>query len=71
MKAERISTSDIRNIGAGGKLEVILPDYKAVCSAKVLVSRCNLAYGGDGYTWRTSFCRENNSLTIYCERKEA
>ena len=68
MVAERISTQDILNIGAGGRLEVVLPDYKAVESAKVLVARCKLRYPrDDGRTWRTEFCREKNSLTIYCE----
>ena len=71
MIAERISTSDILNIGAGGKLEVILPDYKAVESAKVLVARCKLRYPReDGLTWRTEFCREKNMLTIYLDKKK-
>lgn len=70
MVAERISTSDILNIGAGGKLEVILPDYRAIESAKVLVARCRLRYPRkDGMTWRTEFCREKSMLTIYCEPK--
>lgn len=71
MIAERISTSDILNIGAGGKLEVVLPDYKAVESAKVLVARCKLRYPReDGLTWRTEFCREKNMLTIYLDKKK-
>lgn len=71
MVAERISTQDILNIGVGGKLEVILPDYKAICSAKVLVARCKLAYPReDGLTWRTSFCRKKNQLTIYLDKPE-
>ena len=71
MVAERISTSDILNIGAGGKLEVILPNYKAVESAKVLVARCKLRYPrDDGLTWRTEFCREKNMLTIYLDKKK-
>lgn len=71
MKADRISTNDILNIGTGGKLEVMLPDYKAVCTAKTLVSRCNLAYPReDGQVWRTAFCREKNMLTVYLEKKE-
>ena len=71
MVAERISTSDILNIGMGGKLEVILPDYKAVESAKVLVARCKLRYPReDGFSWRTEYNREKNMLTIYCVKKE-
>jgi hypothetical protein len=72
MIAERIGTSDILNIGVGGKLEVVLPDYKAVESAKVLVARCRLRYPReDGLTWRTTFCREKNMLTIYLGEKES
>lgn len=71
MVAEKISTQDILNIGVGGKLEVILPDYLAVCSAKVLVHRCKLAYPReDGLTWRTSYNREKNQLTIYLAKQE-
>ena len=70
MVAERIGTSDILNIGIGGRLEVILPDYKAIESAKVLVTRCNLRYPReDGMVWRTKFNREKNMLTIYMESK--
>lgn len=68
MVAERLTTKDIRNIGQGGALEVILPDYAAVESAKVLVSRVKLRYPReDGYTLRTEFNRTKNSITIYCE----
>lgn len=71
MVAERISTSDILNIGANGKLEVVLPDYKAIESAKVLVTRCKLRYPReDGMTWRTEFSRQKMSITIYCEPKK-
>ena len=70
MVAERIGTSDLLNIGVGGKLEVILPDYLAVCSTKALVSRCNLAYPReDGLVWRTTYNREKKTLTIYLTEK--
>ena len=71
MVAERVTTDDVRNIGAGGRLEVILPNYAAVEAAKVLVSRVKLRYPrDDGYTLRTRFDRKRMSFTLYCERTE-
>lgn len=70
MVAERVTTDDIRNIGTGGKLEVILPNYGAVEAAKVMVTRVKLRYPReDGYTLRTEFNRKKMSFTIYCVPK--
>ena len=70
MVAEKVTTEDVKNIGAGGKLEVILPNYAAIEAAKVLVTRVKLRYPReDGYTLRTSFNRKKMSITIYCEPK--
>ena len=44
MVASKISVEDIKNIGYGGKLKVVLPDYAACVSAKNLVSHVRKMY---------------------------
>lgn len=65
MKAEKISTNDIRGIGKNGILEVTLPNYKACMSAKNLVTYTkNMWPREDGMTYTIQINRETNTITI-------
>lgn len=71
MIASKIGTSDIVNIGAFGKLEVVLPDYAAVETAKNLVTRAKKRYPRkDGLTWTCKTTKGENKITIECLRPE-
>lgn len=65
MNAVKVSTQDINNIGAYGKLIVQLPDYAAVESAKSLVTRCKTRHPRpDGLTYTTTVDKATNTITI-------
>lgn len=65
MKASKIGTEDIVNIGAYGKLTVTLPDYPSVESAKNLVTRAKSRHPRtDGLTFTTSVDKKTNTITI-------
>ena len=65
MRADKIGTEDIINIGAFGRLKVTLPDYAAVESAKNLVTRAKARHArADGLTFSTSIDKSTNTITI-------
>jgi len=65
MVSDKISTTDIQNIGTYGKLEVTLPDYKACMSAKNLVTYTKNMYPReDGLTYTISIDRDTNTISI-------
>ena len=69
MKANGISVEDIRNL-VEGKLVVELPDYKATCSARQLVSYTKKAYPfADGVDVETSTDTETNTITLSVIRR--
>lgn len=71
MVADKVSTTDINNIGAFGKLTVTLPDYAAVESAKNLVTRAKARYPRkDGLTYTCSVDKKTNTITIEVVRPE-
>ena len=65
MVSDKISTTDIQNIGTYGKLEVTLPDYKACMSAKNRVTYTKNMYPReDGLTYTISIDRDTNTISI-------
>ncbi len=65
MRASKIGTEDIVNIGAFGKLTVTLPDFPSVESAKNLVTRAKAKHPrADGLTFTTKVDKETNTITI-------
>lgn len=71
MVAERIGTNDIRSMGAGGVLEVKLPDYKACMAAKNTVTYTKNMYPReDGMTYTCSIDRRKFIITIKCVSPE-
>lgn len=63
MKADNVSSEDIRKIGVGGQLEVELPNYHACVAAKGKVNYIKKAYPRtDGNVYYT-FLR-GNTITI-------
>lgn len=71
MKSTSISVDDIRNL-VKGKLEIELPDYKATCSARQLVSYTKKAYlreMPEGMDIETTTNTETNVITISVVKK--
>lgn len=65
MVTERISTNDIQNIGAYGRLVVTLPSYAACLSTKTMVTYTKNMYPRkDGLTYSISIDRDTNTITI-------
>ena len=65
MVASKISVEDIKNIGYGGKLKVVLPDYAACVSAKNLVSHVRKMYPReDGKYYFCSIDTKSNTVEI-------
>lgn len=65
MKANKVGTEDIVNIGSFGKLKVTLPDFAAVESAKNLVTRAKARHPReDGLTYTTKVDKMTNTITI-------
>ena len=65
MVSDKVSTSDIRNIGSHGSLVVTLPDYKSCMSVKNLVTYTKNMYPReDGLTYTMSIDRDTNTITI-------
>lgn len=70
MRAEKVSTQDIKNL-ASGILEVTLPDYGACETAKNLVTRVKSRYPDEnGMTFTTSTDKSTNTITIGYVRPE-
>jgi hypothetical protein len=71
VKVDRVSTTDINNIGAFGKLVATLPDYAACETAKNLVTRAKARHPRkDGLTYTTSIDKSTNTITIEVVRPE-
>jgi len=71
MIANRVSTTDIINIGAFGKMEVTLPNFAACESAKNLVTRAKARHPRkDGLTWTCHIDKKTNTITIEVVRPE-
>ena len=71
MKVDRVSTSDINNIGAFGKLVATLPTYGACETAKNLVTRAKARHPRkDGLTYTTSIDKSSNTITIKVVKPE-
>lgn len=71
MKVDRVSTTDINNIGAFGKLVATLPTYAACESAKNLVTRAKARHPrADGLTYTVSIEKPTNTITIEVVRPE-
>lgn len=71
MKVDRVSTTDIKNIGAFGKLIATLPNYAACESAKNLVTRAKSRHPRtDGLTYTVSIDKSTNTITIEVVRPE-
>ena len=71
MVVNKVSTEDITNIGAFGRLKVTLPDFAAVESAKNLVTRVKSRYPReDGLTYTTGVDKKTNTLTIEVVKPE-
>ena len=65
MVADKISTTDIQQMGKYGVLELTLPDYKACMSAKNLVTYTKNMYPReDGLTYTCSINRDTHTITI-------
>lgn len=65
MIASKITVDDIKNIGYGGKLKVVLPDYAACVSAKNLVSHVRKMYPReDGKYYFASVDSKTNTIEI-------
>ena len=65
MRADKIGTEDILNIGAFGRLKVTLPSFAAIESAKNLVTRAKARYPRkDGLTYTTSVDKKENTIII-------
>ena len=65
MVSDKVSTSDIRNIGSYGSLVVTLPNYKSCMSAKNLVTYTKNMYPReDGLTYTMSIDRDTNTIVI-------
>lgn len=65
MRADKIGTEDILNIGAFGRLKVTLPSFAAIESAKNLVTRVKARYPRkDGLTYTTSVDKKENIIII-------
>lgn len=64
MKADNVSSEDIRKLGVGGQLEITLPSYHACVAAKGKVSYIKRAYPRtDGNVYYT-FLKGNNTIVI-------
>jgi len=71
MKADKITTNDIRSMGVGGTMEVTLPDYKACMSAKSLVTYTKNMYPReDGMTYACCVNRDTFTITIKVVKPE-
>lgn len=71
MKVDRISTTDINNIGSFGKLVATLPSYAACESAKNLVTRAKARHPrADGLTYTVTIDKSINEITIEVVRPE-
>lgn len=71
MVSERVSTKDIVDIGAFGRLTVQLPTPKAVLSTKNLITRIKYLYPReDGLTYTTSVDKSTNTITISVVKPE-
>lgn len=71
MKVDKVSTTDINNIGAFGKLIATLPNYAACETAKNLVTRAKARHPRpDGLTYTTSIDKSTNTITIEVVRPE-
>ena len=71
MKSKSISVDDIRNL-VKGKIEIEMPDYKATCSARQMVTYTKKAYKGEipeGVDIETTTNTETNTITISVVRK--
>lgn len=64
MKLSSISVEDIRNL-VNRKLTIEMPDYKATCSARQMVTYTKKAYPlPDGMDLETTTDTEKNIITI-------
>lgn len=64
MKADNVSSEDIRNLGVGGQLEVELPSYHACVAAKGKVNYIKRAYPRtDGNVYYT-FLKGKSTIVI-------
>lgn len=71
MVVNKVSTTDINNIGSFGKLVATLPDYAACETAKNLVTRAKARHPrADGLTYTTSIDKSTNTITIEVVKPE-
>lgn len=64
MKADNVSSEDIKNLGVGGQLEIELPSYHACVAAKGKVNYVKRAFPRtDGNVYYT-FLKSNNTIVI-------
>ena len=71
MVVNKVSTTDIINIGAFGKLIATLPNFAACETAKNLVTRAKARHPrADGLTYTTSIDKRTNTITIEVVKPE-